>query len=565
MYNVPSFLRDLQRLDRPASREESARGLRAEVLLDSFLKNTPFLNGAVFLRDSDETYRLAASIGVSAPEELRCTLAAHVRHAEDLDSEISDFITPRIAAVVPLRDSRDQFGFVALGGGDNQKLSSDEVDLLGAASMFAGAMFEKHRMASEVREGEFQLKYRLWELESLYDIGLSIASTLDLDQLADAILMRTVSLLNARRAALYLKDGERFALRRAFGDVRSQFFDVDIDPSLTRKLLEEGEAIHFENGADSLFPGCRSFVALPVKNGQEVIGVLAAADREQRDGSVGPFSESEVRLLGLFANQAAIALENANLHRQALEKQAMEREIDLAATIQLNILPRSTPKLHGFEIDGFSRPAKQLGGDYHFFSAEDDALTFCVADVAGKSVPAAILVSALHAALQLLLDEGRDLGEIATELNRHIHRWSAENKFITLLLATVDRKEGVLRYVNAGHNPGYVIVGGLVEALPSHGLPIGILSGSKYNTQTRSFPTGSIVLAYSDGITEAENASEEEFDYERLTSILDRSAAEPLAVIRRRIVAAVDEFTAGLPQRDDQTIVLVRTSQESAR
>lgn len=557
--NLAAFLRDLQRIDRPSAREETARSVRAEVLLDSFLRNTSFGTGVVFLHEGDDVFRLAASSGLSAPEELRCRLPETVGAPADIDRAITDSITPDLGAVVPLRDSRGSIGFVALGG-QREALTADDVDLLTAGSSFAGALLEKHRIANELREGEIQLKYRLLELESLYDIGLSIASTLDLDELTEAILMRTVSLLNARRAALYLKDDDRFKLHRSFGEVRAQFFDSEMDAELARKLVVAGETIHFDTGADCIFPGCRSFVALPIRSGEAVIGVLAAADREQRDGSVGPFSESEIRLLGLFANQAAIALENANLHRQALEKERIEREIDLAATIQLNILPRSLPAAPGFDIDAFSRPARQLGGDYHFFIADAETLTFCVADVAGKSVPAAILVSALHAALQLLLDERRDLGEIATELNRHIHKWSAENKFITLLLVTVDRKEKSLRYVNAGHNPGYVVIDGEVDALPSHGLPIGILSGTRYTTQSRTFPPGAIVLGYSDGITEAEDSADQEFGYDRLTTILQESAAEPLRTIRERIVRSVDEFTAGLPQQDDQTVVMVRTT-----
>jgi phosphoserine phosphatase RsbU/P len=556
--SVSAFLVDLQRLDRPATREESARSVRAEVLLDAFLRNTSFAAGAVFLEDGDDSFRLAAADGCEAPEEIRCSAPVRLHHRESFEPVLAAAL-PDLSLLLPLGDGRDRIGFIALGGSDRDApLSSDEASVLAAVSAIAGSIFEKHRMAHEVREGEFQLKYRLWELESLYDIGLSIASTLDLEELADAILMRTVSLLNARRSALFLNENGRFRLHRSFGDVDAGFFDRQSSAEMT-SVFAAGSTIHSEDAAGGLFPGCRSFVALPIRNGEEILGVLAAADREQRDGSVGRFADNEIRLLGLFANQAAIALENANLHREALEKQAIQRELELAATIQLNILPRAVPAVAGFEIESFSRPARQLGGDYYFFAHDERQLTFCVADVAGKSVPAAILVSALHAALQLLVEEKRDLGDIATELNKHIHRWSSENKFITMLLATVDRGSSTLRYVNAGHNPGYVIVGGEVEPLPSHGLPIGILASARYSTQTHPFPPGSAVVAYSDGITEAEDAADEEFGYERLTRLLHENRDETLAHLRDTIVESVDTFTAGLAQRDDQTIVLART------
>ena len=234
----------------------------------------------------------------------------------------------------------------------------------------------------------------------------------------------------------------------------------------------------------------------------------------------------------------------------------MERELELAATIQRDILPKSIPSIEGIEIAILSRPARQVGGDYHAFFERDGVLTLLVADVAGKSMPAALLVSALHAALQLLFADGRELGEIATELNKHIHNWSAENKFVTMIMASIDREAETIRFVNAGHNPGYIVSEGRMETLKSHGLPIGILGMSKYVSQARPFPAGSVVVLYSDGITEAEDASGEEFENRRLEEIL--AAGGSPDTLRDRIAQAVDAFVGEAPQKDDQTIVIAR-------
>src|SRR5438093_4317562 len=234
------------------------------------------------------------------------------------------------------------------------------------------------------------------------------------------------------------------------------------------------------------------------------------------EADIGPFGPKEMCLLSLFPNSVVMAVGNARLHREALEKQVMEREVELAATIQRDILPKSIPHIEDVQIAALSRPAKQVGGDYHAFFERENGVTMLVADVSGKSMPAALLVSALHAAVQLLVREGRELGEVATELNRHIHRWSAENKFITLIMVSIDREAETLAYVNAGHNPGYVVTGDRMEMLKSQSLPIGMLAQSKYVAQTRPFPARSTVVLYSDGITEAENDAEEEFGNERL-------------------------------------------------
>jgi sigma-B regulation protein RsbU (phosphoserine phosphatase) len=528
------FLHEIQQIEKSAA--------RGEAILQAFTRHTSFDSGAVYLREGrDAPLRLSAK----TPQ----WVAADILNEPPLDVTGSDGII-----VVPVRTSRECLGAITLADGGEH--SADDFETLRVAGALLGSVITNQRLAQEMREGDFQLKYRLWELESLYDIGLSIAATLNIDDLADEILFRTISLTNARRAALFLRDGTRFKVYRSFGDVRGDF----LDDELAEQVLKQGTPMSFDEGADCIFPGCLAFVALPIKGNNESIGVLAAADRETRDGGIGSFDANDLRLLSSFASQVGIALENSRLHREALEKQAMERELELAATIQRDILPKSLPVVEGIELAVLARPAKQVGGDYHAFFERDGVLTMIVADVAGKSMPAALLVSALHAAIHLLFAEGRELAEIATELNKHIHRWSAENKFVTMVLVEIDREAETIRFVNAGHNPSYVMSDAGIEELRSHGLPVGILSSSTYKTQTRPFPAGAAVVLYSDGITEAEDVAGEEFENHRLEDILREHANATPATLRDRIAEAVDAFTVGAPQKDDQTLVIARTS-----
>jgi sigma-B regulation protein RsbU (phosphoserine phosphatase) len=525
---LAELLSELQQIEKVAAAEH------APLILGAFAKHTPFDGGALYLRETrDAPLRLAA---------------AHALEAPDVLSDGQTLSAARL--LVPLRTTRDHLGMLALSG---DTATDEDIRSASAAATYLGALISNHRLLQETREGDFQLKYRLWELESLYDIGLSIAATLNIDDLADEILFRMISLINARRAALFLRDGPGFRLYRSFGEVRSDFLDED----LAQQLVREGVPLTFEKNTDCIFPSCMAFVALPIRGSRDVIGVLAAADRETRDGGIGAFEANELRLLSLFASQVAIALENARLHREALEKQAMERELELAATIQRDILPKAIPEVEGIEIATLSRPAKQVGGDYHAFFVRDGVLTMLVGDVAGKSMPAALLVSALHAATQLLFAEGRELGDVATELNRHIHNWSAENKFVTMIIVSIDRENEMLEFVNAGHNPAYIVHDGKLDQIRSHGLPIGILPSTRYVTQRRPFPPGSAVVLYSDGITEAEDVAGEEFENSRLETIL--AAGTSVGALRDAIEEAVDQFTAGAPQKDDQTLVIARS------
>jgi phosphoserine phosphatase RsbU/P len=528
------FVHELQQL------EKASAATQGPIILDAFARHTPFGHGALYLRETrGSALRLAAKSQQCVAPEI-------------LDGRPEDMVVPVPSLVVPLQSHRESVGVLALS---SDGATDEDVAFVRAAAAFLSTLITNQRLLQETREGDFQLKYRLWELESLYDIGLSIASTLNVDDLADEILFRMISLTNARRASLYLKEAGGFKLYRSFGDVRESFLDAD----LTEQLLREGRPLTYEGGSECIFPDCTTFVSVPIKGTNDsVIGVLAAADRETREGGIGAFEANELRLLSLFANQVAIALENARLHREALEKQAMERDLELAATIQRDILPKAIPEVEGIEIAALSNPARQVGGDYHAFFVREGVVTTLVADVAGKSMPAALLVSALHAVIQLLFAEGRELGEIATELNRHIHNWSAENKFATMIMVAIDPENETIQFVNAGHNPCYIIGNGRIDTIKSHGLPIGILSATRYATQTRPFPAGSAVVLYSDGITEAENLAGEEFENDRLEVILRESINEPPDVLRDRIAAAVDAFVGEAPQKDDQTLVVLR-------
>jgi sigma-B regulation protein RsbU (phosphoserine phosphatase) len=298
-------------------------------------------------------------------------------------------------------------------------------------------------------------------------------------------------------------------------------------------------------------------VPIEVESGAR--GLIAVADKESRRG-VGPFFPPDRRTLSLFANQAALALENARLHLQALEKERLEREMHLAAEIQRQILPKGSPVVPGFQVAGWYRPARQIGGDYYdLFPLRDGRLGLVLGDVSGKGMPAALMVSTLHSALRLLLDQAVFGPVLLERLNRHIAESSASNKFITMLLAELDPLSGVLHYMNAGHNPAILLrQDGSVEHLGAGGLPLGLMPEARFQSRAITLGRGDLLCIYSDGITEAESPREEEFGMERLTDLLRRGRDLPLAELTALIPEAVGEHSQGLPQGDDQTLVLLR-------
>ncbi|HSS79476.1 MAG TPA: PP2C family protein-serine/threonine phosphatase, partial [Thermoanaerobaculia bacterium] len=250
----------------------------------------------------------------------------------------------------------------------------------------------------------------------------------------------------------------------------------------------------------------------------------------------------------------------ARLHLQALEKERLEREMHLASEIQRQILPKGAPLVPGYDLMGWYRPARQVGGDYYdLFQVRGGRIGLVVGDVSGKGMPAALMVSTLHSALRLLFDH-LEFGPVLLErLNRHIVESSASNKFITMLLAELDPHTGVLHYMNAGHNPGILLHrDGTVDPLGAGGLPLGLMADARFQSRALTLEPGDLLCIYSDGITEAESLAEEEFGMGRLIDLLRRERHRPLSELMEIIPQVVGEHSQGLPQGDDQTVVLAR-------
>jgi sigma-B regulation protein RsbU (phosphoserine phosphatase) len=422
-----------------------------------------------------------------------------------------------------------------------------------ALALAVAAAAREVELGHRLRVTDLETKVRGVQLEALYDVGLAIASTLDFQPLCEEILMRAVSLLDARRGALFLMQGPRFELVRAFGGEAAQ----ELDP-------RDEEVAELLSGRARpnccALPGAQHLFGVPIVLDGETKGILVVGDKESRKG-VGPFRPEDKRTLELLANQAAIALENAELHRQALEKERLEREIELASQIQRQILPQGAPDIVGYELAGWYRPARHIGGDYYdFFPLPGERRSaIVVGDVSGKGVPAALLVSTLHSALRLLVERESVSAATVARLNRHILESSSANKFITLFLVELDADTGELAFVNAGHNPGLVVrATGAVEELGAGGVPLGLVGDAGFRIDRLRLEPGDLLCLYSDGITEATSPADEEYGLARLSQLLRAHAADPLGAIVAAVDCAVVEFAADRPQGDDQTLVLLR-------
>jgi serine phosphatase RsbU (regulator of sigma subunit) len=301
----------------------------------------------------------------------------------------------------------------------------------------------------------------------------------------------------------------------------------------------------------------RSMLAVPLQTDDRVIGLIYLDSPH----FIKEFSKDDLSLLTVMANVAAIRIEHTRLAEVEQAERLHAKELDQAAEIQRSLLPVTAPIVAGVDLAGYNAACHTVGGDYYdFLPYADGRVGLLVGDVAGKGMPAALLMSSLQARVQVLFDEPTNLAALVTRLNRIISSNCPSNRFITFFIGVLDPKTGELTYVNAGHNPPLVAhADGSVEKLEGTGLILGILPMATYQQGVCYLGPGDAVLLFSDGVSEAVRpTADEEFGEERLAQVLaglrDQTAESIIASINQK----VDDFTEGSPPADDITLVVAK-------
>ncbi len=322
-------------------------------------------------------------------------------------------------------------------------------------------------------------------------------------------------------------------------------------------LLSDAQVDPRVVNADSIISqGIHSALCVPIGDEADVIGVLYA-DRHSRQR---PFRDADLRLLTLMANTAAVRIQQARQVEALVEAEKLRRELRIAADIQRDFLPRSLPAFEGYGMAGRALPCLEVGGDYYDVIAGDGGrLGLAVGDVSGKGVGAALLMASLRAYLRAELDHAPDLAALGRRLNQFTCASCDSHSFITFFFAELDRETGAFRYINAGHNPAFVLGrDGSVRDCPATGLCLGMFAGRGYEVGAAALGPGEVLVLYTDGITESRNAAEEEFGVEGLAAAVREERDKDAAAIVDGVFRRLAEFTACAVAADDRTLVVVK-------
>ncbi len=427
---------------------------------------------------------------------------------------------------------------------------------------------QNRRSIRELEEEIRLLKRAVEELSMLNEIAVAISSTLALDRILDLIIQKCLKHMSVEQGAIMLLDEKTeekpFQTVARRGDTISLHLPYRLDSQLSGWMLKNQSALiindfqkdnRFLKRGKETFP-IHSLLCVPLKSKGRMIGLIALFNSQSKGG----FPQENSRLLSIIATQSAQVIENARLLEEEKALMHMQEELRLAYDIQMNLLPKENPKMIGYDVAGKSIPAKEVGGDYFdFFPKNNDYLTFCLGDVSGKGMPAALLMANLQATIRSQVLINSTPANCLNISNTHMFQNSGPEKFASLFFGVLDIRNHQLCYSNAGHNyPLLLSEGKEINRLQSDGIVLGCLESFSFDERKTPFLPGDLFVLYSDGITEAVNNREEEFGEERLVDVVHANWENSAQNIMNNILDAVRIHAGESPQMDDITLIIIK-------
>ena len=400
-------------------------------------------------------------------------------------------------------------------------------------------------------------------VDALIRAGQELAAHRPLSELFPLILDLSLQAVQASRGVLLTCTGGELVVQASTGEnfqISSAVRDRVLNEKTSLLVVDAMLDSNFAERKSIVQHSVRSMIAAPLQTEEAVIGLLYV----DLTNLTRFFTRDDLNLLTVMANIAAIRIQHARLVEVEALERVHSRELTQAAEIQRGLLPSVPPVVAGLELAGYNLQCRTVGGDYFDYVPYGDGLALVVGDVAGKGMPAALLMASLQAHTQAITELGGELGgdpaSVVAKLNRAITKCTPDNRFVTFFLAVFDPLASTLTYCNAGHNPPLLIrSNGSIERLEEGGMVLGLFAGAAFTDKTVRFDAGDLLILYSDGVVEACSANgDEEFGEERLARIVAGSGSlEPQRVIER-VIEELRAWSGDGSFADDVTVVLAR-------
>jgi sigma-B regulation protein RsbU (phosphoserine phosphatase) len=324
------------------------------------------------------------------------------------------------------------------------------------------------------------------------------------------------------------------------------------EPLLVNNLKEDER---FKDLVDKTTP-IESFLSVPLRVKNKMQGILTVFNKRSNE----KFSSNDQKLLSIIASQSSQIIENARLLEEERNLRMMQEEMRVAKETQINLLPKEFPIINGYQIAAKTIPAKEVGGDYYdLIQIDDNRFAFCLGDVSGKGMPAAMLMSNLQATLRSHTVSNNLCKDIISVSNQLLYNSTDPTKFATLFYGIINLASNEIVFCNAGHNNPllYTDNKNIVE-LKTGGIMLGCLPDSDFEDEKISIKKNDVIVIYSDGISEAMNESEEEYGEERLSELISNHLDKSPDKIIENILSDVEMFVGKASQWDDMTLMIIK-------
>lgn len=409
----------------------------------------------------------------------------------------------------------------------------------------------------------------------LSDLSEEVRTMVETKPLLETVSNKISESLHVSQVALLLKNGKNFLPAYALGYKNMPVVSLNETDKTVEKLRRNETLTVYQDDEESWaneeieteerekLQELNSQLLLPIGAKNGLSGLISLSPKRSEE----PFSANDLRLLKSVASQTGLALENSRLTeeiaREAAQKERLNRELEIAREVQERLFPQELPEIAGLDYYGACRPALGVGGDYYdFLELPDGKFGIAIGDVSGKGIGASLMMASLQASLRgQAIHCGSDLAALMKHVNTLVYEASTSNRYATFFYAQLETKTRKLIYVNAGHNPPFVIrASGEVLKLEDGGAVVGMLPTMfvNYTQGEVQLEKGDLLVGSTDGITEAMNPQEEEWSEDAMLEELKKVYDKPSAEILKYIVECADNFANGAKQHDDMTMIVVK-------
>ena len=540
---------------------EFSRVINASLDLDFILNNVLFTCMGKFLASRglialkiNGHFHLKSSKGI--PEDVLKQFPELNLNGELLEDQtlISFLQLNKLQAIEKINSSDECLGFICLGEKLNQSpYSDDDREFLKTILNISATAIQNSRVLGELTKVNRQLDSRIQRLNSLFELSKEFGLVNEGAKVSRLLVYSVIGQFLVYRFAVITFEEEGLKI------LESKVSDHDLEKIFKEYSLKDISSPLNKEDILKDYPELDKLkieLVIPMQMQGKTKGLIFLGKRINNM----KYTKDDVDFISSVASLAIISLENQRLFLEAIEKQKIEEELEIARDIQRNLLPQQTPSFNRFDIAAANLSSRQVGGDYYdMITLDDKSFIIAIADVVGKGVPAALLMANLQAFLKVTCKQGMKINEATGLINDLVSENITDGKFITFCWAILNNDAAAIEYVNAGHNPPLLIRNGKIRKLEKGGMILGVMKTVQpYESEIVKLEKDDIIVLFTDGISEAKNTKDEEFSDDRLEKLVLQLSERPSAGILDEIKKEVQNFAYGTVQSDDITLMVIK-------